>query len=591
MTLTKRLVKGAALTHAEGDANLDHLVLSSNHTFTQSGTAPTYGFASRTAAAKMSDFYNVKDFKCADGTAVTGDGSHNDTTGIQSAIDWISATTTAGSAMLYFPPGDYLISALNLKQGVLLWGIYGLLSIPWTPKATRLVSDGTAGVMVNASAANCLGVVGLGFQGSGAGTALKGIRFQTVLLGIIQFCTFNGFADEEVLLDSGTIACRVLDNFGQNGLLNRTRSAVNGVCDIDGTDHRVERNEWTASLSAVSSASLFCAAMVIRGSNHRSIIGNVCEISDIGLYIACTKSFISGNSVELNLGHGGFVTDTSNRIIGNSFLNNSQDTTNTYDNFQATSASGNNVIGGNEFISTTAKVARYNVNDAVNSASNKNRYGATNSVSGAGTANWNISTNNGSASSIASGSMLTLTANSATPSVEGSERFTTANSNPTTWTNFTGGVQGQRNTIFVNDSNTTVQHNGATISTFNAGSVKLVSGRMYVFVLQGSLWRMEWDHDDTVNADVGDSAKSLQARVSETTQIWATAITADRAVTLSTTGAYSGAKFRIVRAATATGAFNLNVGTGPLKAMNTAGSFCDVEYNGSAWVLTAYGTL
>lgn len=66
--------------------------------------------------------------------------------------------------------------------------------------------------------------------------------------------------------------------------------------------------------------------------------------------------------------------------------------------------------------------------------------------------------------------------------------------------------------------------------------------------------------------------------------------TADRAVTLSTTNVYNGVRFRVIRTANATGAFNLNVGTGPLKAMGTAGSFCDVEYNGSAWILTAYGT-
>jgi hypothetical protein len=58
-------------------------------------------------------------------------------------------------------------------------------------------------------------------------------------------------------------------------------------------------------------------------------------------------------------------------------------------------------------------------------------------------------------------------------------------------------------------------------------------------------------------------------------------------VTLSTTNAYSGAKFRIVRKATATGAFNINVGIGPLKAMGTPGSFVDVEYDGSAWFLAA----
>lgn len=94
----------------------------------------------------------------------------------------------------------------------------------------------------------------------------------------------------------------------------------------------------------------------------------------------------------------------------------------------------------------------------------------------------------------------------------------------------------------------------------------------------------------SVSADVGDAAKTLDVWVDETTQVWNTAIAADRAVTLSTTNAYDGAKFRVVRTAAATGAFNLNVGTGPLKAL-AVGTWCDVEYTGSAWMLTAYGAL
>lgn len=94
-----------------------------------------------------------------------------------------------------------------------------------------------------------------------------------------------------------------------------------------------------------------------------------------------------------------------------------------------------------------------------------------------------------------------------------------------------------------------------------------------------------------VSADNGDAAATLTVAAYVSTQIWNTPITADRAVTLSTTGAKSGDRFRVVRTAAATGGFNLNVGTGPLKAMGTAGSFADVEYNGSAWVLTGYGVL
>ena len=96
--------------------------------------------------------------------------------------------------------------------------------------------------------------------------------------------------------------------------------------------------------------------------------------------------------------------------------------------------------------------------------------------------------------------------------------------------------------------------------------------------------------DIAVSTDKGDAAATLTVGTSEQTNQWNTPITADRAVTLSTTGAVSGSKFRIVRTAAATGAFNLNVGTGPLKAL-TAGQWCDVEYDGSAWMLTAFGSL
>lgn len=91
-----------------------------------------------------------------------------------------------------------------------------------------------------------------------------------------------------------------------------------------------------------------------------------------------------------------------------------------------------------------------------------------------------------------------------------------------------------------------------------------------------------------VVADVGNAAKTLSVAVSDEVQVWNTPLTADRAVTLSATSAYPGATFRIVRTAAATGAFSLNVGTGPLRALD-AGEWCDVTWNGSAWFLAAYG--
>jgi hypothetical protein len=95
---------------------------------------------------------------------------------------------------------------------------------------------------------------------------------------------------------------------------------------------------------------------------------------------------------------------------------------------------------------------------------------------------------------------------------------------------------------------------------------------------------------ESVSADKGNAAATLTPSISERVAVWNTPITADRAVTLATTGAASGDSFRIVRTAAATGAFNLNVGSGPLKAL-AAGQWCEVHFNGSAWALTAFGSL
>lgn len=66
-------------------------------------------------------------------------------------------------------------------------------------------------------------------------------------------------------------------------------------------------------------------------------------------------------------------------------------------------------------------------------------------------------------------------------------------------------------------------------------------------------------------------------------------LTADRAVTLTAPDAtWTGHSIRITRSGG--GAFNLNVGTGPLKAM-PASSWAEFAFDGTAWYLAAYGTL
>lgn len=67
------------------------------------------------------------------------------------------------------------------------------------------------------------------------------------------------------------------------------------------------------------------------------------------------------------------------------------------------------------------------------------------------------------------------------------------------------------------------------------------------------------------------------------------AITANRTVTLSSIGAALGTKFRFIRSSAATGAFNWDIGG--LKTLTAASTWCDVEWDGSAYILTANGSL
>lgn len=85
-----------------------------------------------------------------------------------------------------------------------------------------------------------------------------------------------------------------------------------------------------------------------------------------------------------------------------------------------------------------------------------------------------------------------------------------------------------------------------------------------------------------------DADTTLTAGGSAPVIIFNNALAANRTITLSTTGAKNGDRFRIVRKGL--GAFTMDVGG--LKTIPSAtAAFVDVEYTGSAWTLTGYGTL
>lgn len=89
-----------------------------------------------------------------------------------------------------------------------------------------------------------------------------------------------------------------------------------------------------------------------------------------------------------------------------------------------------------------------------------------------------------------------------------------------------------------------------------------------------------------LSSDRGDASVTLNAGTDLEVQRFATALTANRTVTLGT--GYPGAKFTVVR--TGLGAFTLDVGG--LKTIPSAtAAFVDVGHDGSAWFLKRYGVL
>lgn len=91
-----------------------------------------------------------------------------------------------------------------------------------------------------------------------------------------------------------------------------------------------------------------------------------------------------------------------------------------------------------------------------------------------------------------------------------------------------------------------------------------------------------------VSADNGDADKALRVTVSEQTQRWATPLSVPRKVTVSTANAQNGHRFRIVRAASATGSSGLDIAG--LRVL-PSGSWCEIEFDGRAWILTQFGQL
>jgi len=265
--------------------------------------------------------------------------------------DAIDVTAVKGGEIIV-PDGTYKCIDLILKSGVYLVG-------PMQGQATQSSTVSTvfkaagAGTILSSDGLSSIrnsGVVGIGFNGLGAGTAVIGINFDDINFGLVRWCSFDNLSDQAILIDADCGQCIIAENFAQNCLLNRTRVRIDGVLDIDGTDNLIIAGEYTASSSIeddISDINLRVCAITVRGGQtafNGLVIG---EISDVGIHVLDVTSPIRiGGTLraDKNYAHG-VIYDGSVISTGVESLSNGQATASaTETTLSGAEASGQTVL-------------------------------------------------------------------------------------------------------------------------------------------------------------------------------------------------------------------------------------------------------
>lgn len=138
-------------------------------------------------------------------------------------------------------------------------------------------------------------------------------------------------------------------------------------------------------------------------------------------------------------------------------------------------------------------------------------------------------------------------------------------------------------------SSGTIQGGAATVNAGGgSGSTLAITGVTESNIVRGNnVAVVNLDTQQKASADRGDASVTLTA-ASEPVQRFATTLTANRTVTLPTSGVYNGLTFRVVR--TGQGSGTLAVGGLKTIPADTA-AFVEVMHDGTAWRLVGYGAL
>ena len=332
-----------------------------------------------------------------------------------------------------------------------------------------------------------------GLIGLGSGTALKGIYLQDVGRSLFSNLAFDNFADEAIRINDGNPNHfdRIL---AQNCLLDRTRAAKTGVFHVElgADDQWIRDSEFTASLSALSSANAYCVAVFIDSSNN-FILNVVGEFSDAGFHFGTNakNNRITSCRADLNWGHGFELVGSSNQFSNCLSLSNGHETTNTYDGFHSESASNNMFIGCSSFsYAAGTEKHRYGFYDDVNSLTNRSIYTNCHSYQHV-TASFYGNPFYGIGPLLTDENIVATVADDATPSVDEFKWFNlSAATGALDVTNFDNGTPGQL--IYVMDTSAngfvTIKYDVTKIVTLSQADVLMKQRRIYAFKQFNSVW-------------------------------------------------------------------------------------------------------
>lgn len=287
-----------------------------------------------------------------------GDGTTDDTTAIQTAINTLAAINTGGiyGAKLVVPPGVYPHTTITMptNANLVIEGLgYGAPSSGSVFKYTA--TTGKQFDLGNGLTTN-ITFRGLYFLGSG-GTNEDNDAIYAASIGMnhIEDCSFNNFGGSAVRYLAGGNA-KLLKVEAQNCLLAAVPSSYSGLTALRGVVHlagnetemdRCNINGIAGTLDANSGriGNGFMVAVYI-GAGASRLTNTVAAFAQYGFWFASSQYHqVTGCRAEYNQGHGFYVIAQQSVFTACRAQDNSHDTDNTYSGFYVTGWS--NVFQGN----------------------------------------------------------------------------------------------------------------------------------------------------------------------------------------------------------------------------------------------------